>query len=79
MKNQNEGMEKQNFYLKELNTTRKSKKIIVPLRPNMIKMVIKFKCLKLSKKLMRRHLQRRTLRNYQGITQLHSRLIMLRI
>ena len=59
MKNKNEDMKRQIWYLKTyLDRIKKIRKIILPRRPNLIKMLINFHKLKLLMKLTRRKLQK---------------------
>ena len=44
------------FHQKHLNTIKKKRNIIIPLRPNLINMVTKLQCLKLSNQLMRKQI-----------------------
>ena len=70
---ENEKMEQQIIHLKkELHTIKKKGVKNLPLRRNLINLVIKVHCLKLETKLTKRTLQRRIIFHPQGILLIHS-------
>ena len=68
LKLENEKMEKIIIHMKkELHTIKKKRVKILPLRRNLINLVIKFQCLELQTKLTRKNIPRRTIFHCQGI------------